>query len=396
MRRSADLHTERAGDSTWWRDAVFYQVYLPSFADADSDGIGDLAGLRSRLGYLELLGIDAIQLTGAPGDDDLAHFDKLVQDAREHSLRIVLDLGSYPRLPPDLAETLRFWSEGGVDGFRIVLGDQGEQLNAAHRMIREVVDEWPGRVVLGNPGPDPGSAGPHLDLNERLTQAEFDADLVRQAIEQSLAVAGPRVTWALSHPDAVRHLTRYGGGRVGGTRARAMALVLLALPGAIFLYNGEELGLPNVELPDWAVRDPVWAQSGATNSAGRDGARVPMPWEGTAPPFGFTAGQAGWLPMPEEWASLTVEAQLEDSESMLSLYRQAIELRGQHAGFRGEEVEWYGAPPGCFAFRRRGGGLVCALNTSGAPVPVPDGEVLLSSAPLRDGQLPPDAAIWLV
>jgi alpha-glucosidase len=100
--------------------------------------------------------------------------------------------------------------------------------------------------------------------------------------------------------------------------------------------------------------------------------------------------------MPNEWTGLTVEAQLEDEGSMLSLYRQAIELRKTNPGFAGTEVEWYGAPPGCFAFRRKGGGLICALNTSPAPVPVPPGEVLLASHPLIDGQLPPDAAVWLV
>jgi alpha-glucosidase len=81
---------------------------------------------------------------------------------------------------------------------------------------------------------------------------------------------------------------------------------------------------------------------------------------------------------------------------MLSLYRQAIELRQSRPAFRGTELEWYGAPPSCFAFRRKGGGLVCALNTSGALVPLPAGEVVLSSAPLVDGMLPPDTAAWLV
>jgi alpha-glucosidase len=172
-------------------------------------------------------------------------------------------------------------------------------------------------------------------------------------------------------------------------------LVELALPGAVYLYNGEELGLPTVELPEWALQDPTWERSGH-QSRGRDGSRIPVPWEGTEPPYGFSSGASTWLPMPLEWASLTVEAQLEDEDSMLSLYRHAVEIRKTHAAFAGTEVEWYGAPPGCFAFRRKGGGLICALNTSPAPVPVPPGEVLLASHPLIEGQLPPDAAVWLV
>jgi alpha-glucosidase len=143
------------------------------------------------------------------------------------------------------------------------------------------------------------------------------------------------------------------------------------------------------------LRDPVWERSGHTER-GRDGCRVPIPWEGTAPPYGFTAHQDSWLPMPFEWAPLTVEVQLEDPDSMLSLYRRAIELRRTHPAFAGAELEWYGAPPACFAFRRKGGRLICALNTSGGLVPLPAGDVLLSSGPLVDGQLPPDTAAWLV
>jgi alpha-glucosidase len=100
--------------------------------------------------------------------------------------------------------------------------------------------------------------------------------------------------------------------------------------------------------------------------------------------------------MPYEWAGLTVEAQLEDPDSVLSLYRGAIELRKTHPAFRGGELEWYGAPPGCFAFRRKGGGLICALNTTAAPVPLPPGELILASGPMAGNQLPPDTAAWLV
>jgi alpha-glucosidase len=100
--------------------------------------------------------------------------------------------------------------------------------------------------------------------------------------------------------------------------------------------------------------------------------------------------------MPDDWESLTVEAQLEDEGSMLSLYRQALEIRRTSQAFAGEELEWYGAPPGCFAFRRKGGGLICALNTSAATVPLPPGDVLMSSGPLDGTKLPPDTSVWLI
>lgn len=174
-----------------------------------------------------------------------------------------------------------------------------------------------------------------------------------------------------------------------------MALVELALPGAVFIYNGAELGLPNVDLPDEVLQDPVWERSGHTER-GRDGCRVPLPWEGAAPPFGFSSTPNTWLPTPASWASLTVEAQLEDINSTLSLYRQALELRYARSEFAGDGVEWYGAPAGCLAFRRNVGRLVCAVNTNDHPVALPPGEVLLSSAPLINGELAPNAAVWLV
>jgi alpha-glucosidase len=100
--------------------------------------------------------------------------------------------------------------------------------------------------------------------------------------------------------------------------------------------------------------------------------------------------------MPQDWPGLTVEAQLEDARSTLSLYRHALEIRRGHPGFAGDELEWYGAPDGCFAYRRPGTTLVCALNTSSLTVPLPPGDPLICSAPLtEDGQLPPDTAVWL-
>jgi alpha-glucosidase len=522
---------ERAGESTWWRDTVCYQVYVRSFADGNADGVGDLDGVRSRLGYLELLGVDTIWLTpcypspmAATGYDitdprdidpmfgDLAAFDRLIEDAAGHRIRVLLDVvpgatgsrhpwfgaalaagpgspqrerylfrdgrgyegeqppnnwttvhGSsawtrvadgqwylhllsadqpdlnwaHPEVAADFEHTMRFWLERGVAGFRInlahaiskpaTLPDMDPRLarqgglpvaqaqdprfddeggHEVHRMIRRVLDEYPGTVAIGEiwVADDQRFARYlrpdelHMGFDVRLMDAEFDADAVRAVIQRSLASvapAGAPASWTLSNHDVVRHVTRYGDGELGTRRARAMTLVQLALPGGVFLYNGEELGLPDLELPDWALRDPVWERSGHTDR-GRDGCRVPIPWEGTAPPYGFTDHQDSWLPMPFEWAPLTVEAQLEDPDSMLSLYRHAIELRRTHPAFSGDSLEWYGAPPACFAFRRKGGQLICALNTSGGLVPLPNGEILLSSAPLVDGQLPPDTAVWMV
>lgn len=532
MRRTAERPDESA-DQPWWHDAIFYQVYVRSFADANGDGVGDLEGIRSRLGYLELLDVDALWLTpfytspmadhgydvADPRDvdplfGDLASFDRLIADAHDRGIKVTVDLvpnhtsdehdwfreaqqagpgspererylfrdgrGADGSLPPnnwvsvfggpawtrvgdgqwylhlfapeqpdlnwahpdvraDLVRTLRFWLDRGVDGFRIDvahglakpegLPDMDPRLIASldtlsfvdatdprwdhdgvheiHRMIRKVLDEYPGAMAVGEiwvSGDErfaryvrPDEL--HLGFNFQLVDAPFDADAIRRAIERSIgaiAATGAEPTWTLSNHDVVRHVTRYGGGDLGAQRARAMALVELGLPGVVYLYNGEELGLPDVELPEWALQDPQWKRSGHTQPA-RDRCRVPMPWEGSEPPFGFSPGTRAWLPMPFEWASLTVEAQLEDPNSMLCLYRLAIELRKTHAAFTGGTLEWFGAPAGCFAYRRKEGGLVCALNTTSAPVPLPPGELLLASGLLVDTtHLPPDTAAWLV
>lgn len=531
-------------DDTWWQNAVFYQIYPRSFSDLDGDGIGDLAGVIDKLGYLELLGIDAIWLSpimrspmadhgydvSDPRDidplfGDLADFDDLIADAHDRGIRVTMDLvpnhtsdqhewftaalaagpgspereryifrdgrGEHGEEPPnnwlsvfggpawrrvteadgtpgqwymhifapeqpdlnwdnpevfdDLETTLRFWLNRGVDGFRIdvahgmakptdlpdmdlatfgllVNSDDDPRFNNdavhdIHRKIRKVLDEYPGAANVGEIWVEDNERFAeylrpdelHLGFNFRLAKAPFDAAAIRVAIESSLdsvlSVAGTP-TWTLSNHDVDREVSRYGhidqsdtssavDIAVGTARARAMALVEFALPGTVFIYNGAELGLPNVDLPEDALQDPVWERSEHTER-GRDGCRVPFPWEGAAPPYGFSTTEDTWLPMPDDWAALTAESELEDISSTLSLYRQAIEMRTVREEFSGETVEWYGAPEGCLAFRRSTGGLICALNAGTEPVPLPPGQVILVSAPLVDGMLAPDAAAWLV
>lgn len=491
----------------WWAEAVVYQVYVRSFADADGDGVGDLAGVRSRLGYLELLGVDALWLSPvypSPGVDHgydvsdprdvdplfgtLDDFDGLLADARAHGLRVVIDLvpnhtsdqhewfraavsaapGSperaryhfrrepnnwqsvfggpawtrvapddpeyylhlftpgqpdlnwaNPEVREDLEKTLRFWCDRGVDGVRIDvahglakadgLPDDPRQpgwtvleqdtpdprfdqdgVHEVHRAIRGVLDQYPGRMAIGEVTVRDDARWSayvrpdelHLAFHFGLLHCPFDAEEIRACIDRTLLAAGTApAVWTIANHDNPRPPTRYGSLE----RARAMALIALALPGTAYLYNGEELGLPDVELPAAVARDP----------GGREGCRVPLPWEGEGPGYGFTTGEP-WLPMPESYGALTAADQLEDPDSTLSLYRQALELRQRHPAFRGDRVEWFGAPDGCLAFRRVGTTLVCALNAGTRPVPLPPGDVLLTSGPLTDcGDLPPDTAAWL-
>ncbi len=363
-----------------------------------------------------------VEPDGNPGQYYLHLFDAEQPDLNWES----------PEVFEDFATSLRFWLDRGVDGFRIDVAhgmakppglpdaeadvkvlshtDDDPRFNNPgvhdiHRKIRKVVDEYPGAVTIGEVWvmdnllwaeylrPDEL----HLGFNFRLTKIDFDADQIRDAVENSLAATAiydAVPTWTLSNHDVEREVTRYGGGDIGLRRARAMAMAMLALPGTVFIYNGEELGLPDVlDLPEEVLQDPTWDRSGHTER-GRDKCRVPMPWSGEEPPFGFSSSSQTWLPMPEQWAALTVEKQSGDPDSTLSFFARALELRKRRVEFDGDGVEWLDAPGGAVIFRRPGG-LVCALNGGESPVPLPPGELMLTSAPLLQGKLPPDSAAWL-
>ncbi|AQT79397.1 alpha-amylase [Mycolicibacterium litorale] len=336
-----------------------------------------------------------------------------------------------PEVFEDLEKTLRFWLDRGVDGFRIdvahgmskppglpdmsnpdveMLTSQDddprfnhEGVHDIHRGIRSVLDDYPHAVSIGEIWvfenedfakylrPDEL----HMGFNFRLVRADFDAVSIHGAIENALAAASiedASPTWTLSNHDVDREVTRYGGGTVGLARARAMAMVMLALPGAVFIYNGEELGLPNVDLPDEVLQDPVWERSGHTER-GRDGCRVPMPWSGTAPPFGFSSSPDTWLPIPPEWDTLTVERQLADPDSTLAFFRTIVGLRRSQLHVTENDVEWLQLGSDALAFLS--GGLVCVLNTGSRPLTLPGGTVIAASTPVNNGALQPNSAAWI-
>ena len=356
-----------------------------------------------------------------------------------------------PEVVAEFESILRFWLDRGVDGFRIDVAhglakdpdmpnldggwDTGgpavaghphwdrDEVHDVYRGWRRVTDSYDGdRCFVGEIWVQtPERLARYLRADELHTAFNFtyllapwDAKALRAAVDESidaLSAVGAPATWVLSNHDVVRHVTRYGGGAVGLRRARAATLLTLSLPGGAYVYQGEELGLAQVtDIPDALRQDPAFlrqdpdTQRTDTGDGLRDGCRVPIPWSGDTPPFGFgPAGTTPWLPQPAEWAELTVERQDGDPSSMLSLYRAALALRRDRPELGDGTMAWIdtdgpGGSSTVLAFRRDPG-FVCVVNAGDEPAPLPDavrdGTLLLSSDPLpADGTLPGVTSAW--
>ncbi|MBK7822270.1 MAG: glycoside hydrolase family 13 protein [Tessaracoccus sp.] len=551
----------------WWRQAVVYQIYPRSFADANGDGIGDLLGITSKVPYLKELGVDAVWLSpfypsaladGGYDVDDyrdvdpkigtLEEFDEMVAALHGAHIKVVVDIvpnhssdrhewfqaalaagkGSPERdryifrdgkgvdgeLPPnnwpsifgggawervvepdgapgqwylhlfakeqpdfnwdnpevheDFLKTLRFWSDRGVDGFRVDVAHglkknldpafdainrilEGTELfgDGQHPLwdrdeVQDVYAEW--RAVFNEYDP-PRTAvaeawvAPHRQaryssplglgqtFNFDLLRARFDAGDFHEIIDRNLTAAaelGGSTTWVFSNHDVVRHATRYGlpgggiavaapggGATVGGNdgkqwlrdggdpadvdevqglrRARAATLFMLALPGSAYLYQGEELGLQEVgQIPAAERQDPSFFRTEGAE-IGRDGCRVPLPWTADGASFGFGEGESH-LPQPGWFGTYAVEAESSDPASTLNLYRRGLALR--HELECAESMEWIEVTESVLGIERPNGWRA-VMNFGTDPVALPAGDVLLSSAPLADGELPGETTVWL-
>ncbi|MFE6163561.1 glycoside hydrolase family 13 protein [Streptomyces sp. NPDC056486] len=352
----------------------------------------------------------------------------------------------HPAVHEEFHSILRFWLDLGVDGFRIdvahglvkaanlpdighqeqvkLLGKQAvpyfdqDGVHDIYRSWRRILQEYPGeRIAVAEAWTPTVERSARYLRPDELHQAfnfeylttGWDADALRAVIDRSLtamnAVEAP-ATWVLSNHDVVRHRTRFADGDAarGLRRAKAATLLMLALPGSAYIYQGEELGLPEVtELPDEVRQDPAFFRSTGQDGT-RDGCRVPMPWSGQRAPFGFGPVEGGptWLPQPAGWKDLTVEAQEGDPASTLEFYRGALAVRREHPALgAGRDVEWLDAPQGVLSFRRAtaGGTFVCTVNLNSVPVTIPTpGTVLLSSADTTPGatgtNLAADSTVW--
>ncbi|HEV7956643.1 MAG: alpha-amylase [Microbacteriaceae bacterium] len=362
---------------------------------------------------------------------------------------------SNPGIREDFLTTLRFWSDRGVDGFRVdvahsLVKDLSEPFrpsvdrahdqplpvdgsdplydrDAVHAIFeswREVLNEYdpprsavaeawvprPRRLLYARPT-ELGQA-----FNFDLLLAEWHPESFHRIIADNLTDArqsGASSTWVLSNHDVVRHATRYalppevdrnewllGGGtdpiedrETGLRRARAATLLMLALPGSAYLYQGEELGLFEVADLDAAVlQDPTWERTGHEQK-GRDGCRVPLPWTRDGSSFGFGSDGAH-LPQPAWFAGLSVEAQDGEEGSTLEFYRRALHLRERLQG--AEELEWISERDHSLLHFRRPGGWNSVTNFGDHRVQLPAGAVVVSSGPLEGRMLPPDTTAWVV
>ena len=534
----------------WWRDAVTYQIYPRSFADANGDGIGDVEGIRSRLPYLSSLGIDAIWISPwypSPQHDhgyDVSNYmeiepdygtltdaERLIKEAHEMGMRIIVDIvpnhtsdqhawfqaalkaapgskerarymfkdgkGENGELPPnnwsavfggsawqriteadgklgqwylhlfaieqpdlnwenpdvasDFEETLRFWLDLGADGFRIDVAhglakenisidhhdpqglsdalrldnnmsaeERGELLasvpffdrdgvHSVYRNWRKLFDSYNRDVMaVAEAWVHPPERATryvrsdelHQVFNFDLLDAPFKADFLYDVVTRSIDLmdsVGALPTWALSNHDSPRVASR-----IGEVQARALALFVLALPGSCYVFAGQELGLPDGEIPDSSRQDPIYIRTKGVQK-GRDGARVPLPWNGDTAPFGFTTGKP-WLPLTDKWKELTVEKQSVDPKSTLNLYRTALKLRADHLIDQGS-ITWLESPEhgsksdSLLAVRRGNVSIYMNLSDSAAEVEI-TGKLLIVSAGIvdsRDGKvtIPPVSTIWV-
>jgi alpha-glucosidase len=534
----------------WWRSAAIYQIYPRSFADGNGDGVGDLAGIRARLGYLADLGVDAVWFNpwyASPMADagyDVADYraidplfgtlpeaEALIRDAHDLGIRIIVDIvpnhcsdanpwfrealqarpgsavrelfwfrpgrGADGELPPnnwrsifggpawtrtknpdgspgewylhlfapgqpdlnwenpkvreEFEDVLRFWFDRGADGVRIDSAallikdptladfdpDDREQphpfadrdgVHEVYRSWRRIAESYPEpRALIGEvwlpEAPDrfarylrPDEL--HTAFNFDFLGCPWDAAAVRQVIDDGIALHAPvgaPATWVLSNHDVIRHVTRYGRAdtrfnleyrqfgapsdlALGTRRARAAVLLLLALPGSAYIYQGEELGLFEVEdIPHELRQDPMFHQGNGEN-LGRDGCRVPMPWSGAEPPFGFSPPDATgppWLPQPASWREYTVDREQGDPDSMLELYRRALHLRRAEPSLGDGTLRWLPAEPDVLSFARDDG-FACVVNLSDRAVALPPHRgIILASGPVVDGMLATDTAAWL-
>jgi len=445
LRVIVDLVPNHTSDEhAWFADAVATPAGSPERARyVFRDGKGENGELPPN-NWQSVFGGNA--WSQAPGDTQwyLHLFDRSQPDLN----------WQHPDVRDDFENVLRFWLDRGVDGFRVdvahglikaeglpdwagqvamVEGEAGahsnhgpmwdqEGVHDIYRRWRQVLDEYEGdRMMVAEAWVHPPARLARYVREDEMQQAfnfdyllsHWDAQSFRDVITRSIAVSsevGAPTTWVMSNHDTVRHASRYGlsvpGARprgidaageqpdelLGLRRARAAALLTLALPGSAYVYQGEELGLPEHTTLDASHRqDPAFFRTNG-EEIGRDGCRIPLPWKSDLPAYGFGPGEATWLPQPASFARYAVDRQEGRRGSTLELYRRSLALRREYDLGNGHLV-WLDAAEGVVAFRN--GAITVLVNTTDVAVPLPNGEVVLASEPVEDSMLPANAAVWI-
>ena len=362
-----------------------------------------------------------------------------------------------PEVNQYFLDTLRFWSDRGVDGFRIdvahalkknlnPLPDRESFALSAMKAdgsdpifdrdeVHDVYSEWrkvfneydPPRVAVAEAWVHPNRVARYASeeglgqsFNFDLLASAWSANAFREKIAYNLELSkstGSSSTWVLSNHDVIRHATRlvipglgesidfftdesawYVANRMepnldldlGVARARAATMLILALPGSSYLYQGEELGLHDVlDIPSDQMQDPQWFR-GEGKLKSRDGCRVPLPWKRVGSSFGFGPG-GSHLPQPAWYSEYSVEAQEGDPASTLNMYRSAMSLRKDL--YHSDSLEWLDLGDNVLGLQRDN--WISVTNFGEADVELPAGELLLSSAELVDGKLPGSTTAWL-
>ena len=354
---------------------------------------------------------------------------------------------------------LRFWLDRGVGGFRVDVahalikaaglpdwdgradgcttegfpGDQAPMFGQAgiheiYRSWRAILDEYDGdRILCAEATVDPidrladwvRADEMHQAFNFAYLHHSWDAHSLRDVVSTSLKTfdrVGAPTTWVLSNHDVVRHASRFGltGGAprsgdgigpldpqpdrtVGLERARAASLAMFALPGGVYLYQGEELGLPDhTGIPAHLRQDPTFHRTGG-DRVGRDGCRVPLPWSADTPSCGFNDDGGAWLPQPEGWSAYARDSQESDPDSTLNLYRSALQLRRDlrlGAGTLSWTIDYECTDTVAFL----NGEVLVLVNMGEFDTALPTGTVIARSHPGAGshGVLAPNQCVWIV